>query len=82
MTKRKINFKKLLLLTAANSGLAALGGTTLFDKIGLIQQDPKNAMKLAAIGAVLGSANLLISVLKEKTSGDQTKEDSDEKTLP
>lgn len=63
--KQKINWGKLILLTVVNSAFAAIGGTSIGESIGIITSNPKNSLKLAAIGAALGASNLLITVTKE-----------------
>lgn len=64
--KIKTNWAKLIGLTLANSAVAAIGGTTVGESFGIIANNPKNAMKLAIVGALLGGGNLLVSVTKEK----------------
>lgn len=63
--KTKTNWGKLIGLTLMNSAVASIGGTSVGETMGIITSDPKNAFKLAAIGAVLGAGNLIISVTQE-----------------
>ena len=65
MMKNQVNWAKLLTLIIANSAVAAIGGTTMGETMGIIASNPKNALKLAGIGAALGAINLLLTVTKK-----------------
>jgi hypothetical protein len=82
MKNKRINWTKLILLTVGNSALAAVGGSTIGETLGIVAANPKNAGKLALAGAVLGAMNLLLTVQREAKVNEvvaEKREENDEK---